>query len=177
MSCSISFKACHRSTVKVVLYLFKSSNTDNTQKSYHHTQRLGPTFFARTLYIYSMTTKGGGMTTSTIAATAAATTTASGTTKGGGVVSGSSSKNPSSASSATTTTTTTTTTPTTDWLYHVIWSTILLYMTYVAIQQAYTIRLRAIQDYGPVIHEFDPYFNYRATEVRALIYMYRSERV
>jgi hypothetical protein len=119
-------------------------------------------------------TKGGGMTTSTVAATAAATTTTSGTTKGGGVVSGSSSnsssKHPSAAASATTTTTTTTT----DWLYHVIWSTILLYMTYVAIQQAYTIRLRAIQDYGPVIHEFDPYFNYRATEVRALIYIYVS---
>ena len=112
------------------------------------------------------------MNTSTTAATAAATTTTSGTTKGGGVVSGgSSSKNPSTAAASATTT------PTTDWLYHVIWSTILLYMTYVAIQQAYTIRLRAIQDYGPVIHEFDPYFNYRATEVRALIYMYRSERV
>ena len=39
-------------------------------------------------------------------------------------------------------------------------------MTYVALQQAYTIRLRAISEYGPVIHEFDPYFNYRATEVR-----------
>ena len=111
------------------------------------------------------------MNTSTTAATAAATTTTSGTTKGGGVVSGgSSSKNPSAAAASATTTTPT------DWLYHVIWSTILLYMTYVAIQQAYTIRLRAIQDYGPVIHEFDPYFNYRATEVRALIYMYRSGR-
>ena len=34
---------------------------------------------------------------------------------------------------------------------------------------AYKIRLRAIEDYGPVIHEFDPYFNYRATEVRKKI--------
>ena len=58
------------------------------------------------------------------------------------------------------------TTTTTQWYYQVIWSTILLYMTYVAVRQAYTIRLRAIIDYGPVIHEFDPYFNYRATEVR-----------
>mmetsp|Transcript_14896 Transcript_14896/g.22578 ORF Transcript_14896/g.22578 Transcript_14896/m.22578 type:complete len:524 (-) Transcript_14896:1-1572(-) len=29
---------------------------------------------------------------------------------------------------------------------------------------AYAIRLQAILEYGPVIHEFDPYFNYRATE-------------
>jgi hypothetical protein len=32
---------------------------------------------------------------------------------------------------------------------------------------AYTIRLHAIEEYGRVIHEFDPWFNYRATEVRA----------
>lgn len=30
---------------------------------------------------------------------------------------------------------------------------------------AYNIRLVAILEYGKVIHEFDPYFNYRATEV------------
>ena len=30
---------------------------------------------------------------------------------------------------------------------------------------AYTIRLYAIEEYGLVIHEFDPWFNYRATEV------------
>lgn len=30
---------------------------------------------------------------------------------------------------------------------------------------AYKIRLHAIEEYGPVIHEFDPYFNWRATEV------------
>jgi len=30
--------------------------------------------------------------------------------------------------------------------------------------QAYSIRIYAIQDYGLVIHEFDPWFNYRATE-------------
>jgi len=28
---------------------------------------------------------------------------------------------------------------------------------------AYTIRLNAIHEYGAVIHEFDPWFNYRAT--------------
>ena len=32
-------------------------------------------------------------------------------------------------------------------------------------QAAYKIRIVAIEEYGPIIHEFDPYFNYRATEV------------
>jgi len=32
------------------------------------------------------------------------------------------------------------------------------------IQKAYQIRMHAIETYGRVIHEFDPYFNYRATE-------------
>lgn len=45
----------------------------------------------------------------------------------------------------------------------VLWSITLLGMAY-ACQRAYTIRLKAIQDYGLVIHEFDPWFNYRATE-------------
>jgi asparagine N-glycosylation enzyme membrane subunit Stt3 len=36
---------------------------------------------------------------------------------------------------------------------------------YTILRSAYMIRLAAIQEYGPVIHEFDPYFNYRATEV------------
>lgn len=33
--------------------------------------------------------------------------------------------------------------------------------------EAYNIRLYAINEYGRVIHEFDPYFNYRAAEVSA----------
>lgn len=41
-----------------------------------------------------------------------------------------------------------------------------MYMTYHILWSAYKIRLQAIEEYGPVIHEFDPYFNYRATEVR-----------
>jgi len=36
-----------------------------------------------------------------------------------------------------------------------------------AVYQAYTIRLFAIQDYGLVIHEFDPWFNFRATKYLA----------
>jgi len=35
---------------------------------------------------------------------------------------------------------------------------------YFALTQAYAIRMLAIEEYGRVIHEFDPYFNYRATE-------------
>ena len=39
-------------------------------------------------------------------------------------------------------------------------------LLYKACNEAYQIRLYAIEDYGRVIHEFDPYFNYRAAEVR-----------
>jgi len=39
-----------------------------------------------------------------------------------------------------------------------------LNLLYKACVEAYNIRLNAINDYGRVIHEFDPYFNYRATE-------------
>ena len=37
---------------------------------------------------------------------------------------------------------------------------------YWAGKMAYAIRIYAIKNYGYVIHEFDPWFNYRATEVR-----------
>lgn len=40
----------------------------------------------------------------------------------------------------------------------------LLQVLYRACLEAYKIRLVAIEEYGRVIHEFDPYFNYRATE-------------
>ena len=33
-----------------------------------------------------------------------------------------------------------------------------------ACHNAYEIRMHAVRTYGPVIHEFDPWFNYRATE-------------
>ena len=41
-----------------------------------------------------------------------------------------------------------------------------LNVLYRALVEAYTIRLYAINEFGLVIHEFDPYFNYRAAEVR-----------
>ena len=37
---------------------------------------------------------------------------------------------------------------------------------YYAGKFAFDIRIYAIKNYGYVIHEFDPWFNYRATEVR-----------
>lgn len=42
-----------------------------------------------------------------------------------------------------------------------------LNILYKACVEAYNIRLYAIKEYGRVIHEFDPYFNYRAAEVRS----------
>jgi len=41
---------------------------------------------------------------------------------------------------------------------------IFIYAAYYAFDMAYRIRLGAIESFGTVIHEFDPYFNYRATE-------------
>jgi hypothetical protein len=39
------------------------------------------------------------------------------------------------------------------------------FVAYRILWWSYKIRLQAIEEYGAVIHEFDPYFNYRATEV------------
>eukprot|EP00980_Cylindrotheca_fusiformis_P001416 scaffold345_cov134-Cylindrotheca_fusiformis.AAC.27 len=51
-------------------------------------------------------------------------------------------------------------------LYNWAWFGLALYAIGTLLYQSYDIRLGAIKEYGPVIHEFDPYFNYRATEVR-----------
>ena len=53
--------------------------------------------------------------------------------------------------------------------YDAIWGAIVMYGAYIACSTAYVIRLGAIREYGPVIHEFDPYFNYRATEVSTTV--------
>ena len=42
---------------------------------------------------------------------------------------------------------------------------VLLQLLYWICREAYEIRLYAVEEFGRVIHEFDPYFNYRATEV------------
>lgn len=53
----------------------------------------------------------------------------------------------------------------TNEIYGFAWLGIALYAIGSIIFTAYDIRLAAIKEYGPVIHEFDPYFNFRATEV------------
>lgn len=50
-------------------------------------------------------------------------------------------------------------------IYAWAWFGIAAYAILSIIYTAYDIRLAAIKEYGPVIHEFDPYFNFRATEV------------
>jgi hypothetical protein len=50
-------------------------------------------------------------------------------------------------------------------LYSYAWIGIIGYAIMTIIYNAYRIRMGAIDEFGPVIHEFDPYFNYRATEV------------
>ena len=52
----------------------------------------------------------------------------------------------------------------TSTLYGWAWFGVFAYATTVIIYNAYKIRMGAIEEFGPVIHEFDPYFNYRATE-------------
>ena len=51
-------------------------------------------------------------------------------------------------------------------LYSYAWIGVVGYLMVLIVYNAYRIRMSAIDEYGPVIHEFDPYFNYRATEVR-----------
>jgi hypothetical protein len=48
-----------------------------------------------------------------------------------------------------------------DW----IWLGVVVYAVFVVCKAAYQIRMFAINEYGTVIHEFDPNFNARAAEV------------
>ncbi len=52
-----------------------------------------------------------------------------------------------------------------DELVKLVWLGAVVYAAFFFLSNAYNIRLQAIQEYGPVIHEFDPYFNWRATQV------------
>ena len=52
-----------------------------------------------------------------------------------------------------------------DSLVNLVWFGAVAYALFLFLFNAYVIRLQAIQEYGPVIHEFDPYFNWRATQV------------
>lgn len=49
-------------------------------------------------------------------------------------------------------------------LFAMIYACVLIRAWLLIVLEAYTIRLHAINEYGRIIHEFDPYFNYRATE-------------
>ena len=51
------------------------------------------------------------------------------------------------------------------YLYSWVVYGLCVYLTFIILYNAYNIRMHAIKEYGPVIHEFDPYFNFRATEV------------
>jgi hypothetical protein len=50
-------------------------------------------------------------------------------------------------------------------LHDYVWLSGAALVLYKVLKTAYEIRLTSIREYGPVIHEYDPYFNYRATEV------------
>jgi dolichyl-diphosphooligosaccharide--protein glycosyltransferase len=50
-------------------------------------------------------------------------------------------------------------------MYGWVWFGVVVYVIGIVIKNAYKIRMAAIDEFGPVIHEFDPYFNFRATEV------------
>jgi hypothetical protein len=91
--------------------------------------------------------------------------TSTSTKKSSSTAAASSSK-PKTAAAAAAAHTTTTTSASSVWWYEAGWGAVMLYGLYVAATTAYNIRLGAINEYGPVIHEFDPYFNYRATEVK-----------
>ena len=53
-----------------------------------------------------------------------------------------------------------------NFLYHAVKGAVAVYALYHCCATAYAIRMQSIEEFGPVIHEFDPYFNFRATEVR-----------
>mmetsp|Transcript_37575 Transcript_37575/g.45894 ORF Transcript_37575/g.45894 Transcript_37575/m.45894 type:complete len:973 (-) Transcript_37575:47-2965(-) len=49
-------------------------------------------------------------------------------------------------------------------IYNLVWLGLVAYGISFASYWAYHVRLLAIEEFGPIIHEFDPYFNFRATE-------------
>ncbi|KAL7543759.1 hypothetical protein ACHAXR_013057 [Thalassiosira sp. AJA248-18] len=51
-----------------------------------------------------------------------------------------------------------------DNLINLVWIGAVLYGIGTFLSNAFAIRLQAIEEFGPVIHEFDPYFNWRATQ-------------
>jgi len=57
-------------------------------------------------------------------------------------------------------------------LYDIVFYSFVILIVVNSLISAYKIRLKAIKQFGRVIHEFDPYFNYRATEVSLFYHDY-----
>jgi dolichyl-diphosphooligosaccharide--protein glycosyltransferase len=53
-------------------------------------------------------------------------------------------------------------------IVNLTWLGSCMVMVHYFVLMTYNIRLIAIREFGTVIHEFDPYFNYRATEVSVI---------
>ncbi len=60
-----------------------------------------------------------------------------------------------------------------DSLMNLVWFGAVAYALFLFLVNAYVIRMQAIQEYGPVIHEFDPYFNWRATQVCIILWCWK----
>jgi hypothetical protein len=69
------------------------------------------------------------------------------------------------SSSSSSSTTKSSSTDTQMELHDYVWVAAAAFVLYKVLATAYDIRLTSIKEYGTVIHEYDPYFNYRATEV------------
>jgi hypothetical protein len=79
--------------------------------------------------------------------------------------------NGSTSTATRTRTTTTMVTSSVQFMFHAMIGVGLMTVMYYACREAYEIRLYALKEYGLIIHEFDPYFNYRATEVRNVLFV------
>ena len=64
------------------------------------------------------------------------------------------------------------TTASTELLFKLVWLGGILYGIGFFLYYAYEIRLQAIKEFGPVVHEFDPYFNWRATQVSVVSFIF-----
>jgi dolichyl-diphosphooligosaccharide--protein glycosyltransferase len=51
-----------------------------------------------------------------------------------------------------------------DFLLSFVWLGAILYSVAFSLQNAYKIRIQSIEAFGPIIHDLDPYFNWRATQ-------------
>lgn len=47
-----------------------------------------------------------------------------------------------------------------------VWLSFIGYVIFITVKTGYELRVFAIEEFGPIIHEFEPYFNLRTAEVR-----------